>query len=67
MIEYANVENPKASLPEIWSSCVRAWYDKKLDFIKKLGGLIIGKTDIRLLQLIKFKNGKNQKVAYKEI
>jgi hypothetical protein len=36
----------KSLLSQIRSYCVRAWFDKKLDFIKELGGLIIGKTDM---------------------
>lgn len=46
LIEYAHVANQEASLVQILSFCVRAWFDKKLVFIKWLDGPIIDKTNM---------------------
>ena len=47
----SHVANPEASLAQIFS-CVRAWFDTKLNFIKELGGPIIDKTDGLLMSLV---------------
>ena len=47
----SHVANPEASLAQIFS-CVRAWFDTKLNFIKELGGPIIDKTDRLLMSLV---------------